>query len=389
MLCILMLVSTCLITQAEEERITPSTVNYEVTFRDTPLVFLGNKTPVEWKVGKKYFLTYTVSEVVKDEVSQSGLLITTDENETYPYLKGGMYCKNEALISRPGYTYFFRFEVTEKGLEYVAIEAKGEKSRYLRLPNEVENLNMEAPYFGIWMAGGALSATFTHIRCYDEYGTDLGIYAPNAAAIDINDMTPIDGVNHSYSFSLKEASYVAFGNSYKTKSDVVFLEYTVQNVRAKDVTQSGALMTNAPTETWPHGNKRGCLNCNIHEDGDTTKLLDEEARYLVRFQRESEKFSVLVKCTRKDKTEEYFSFSIYDGVYRDDFPYVAMWFGEMCSVTADFKDVKCYDGTGKNLGIQTNTGVPVIHYRELEDYSQCEAVYYCKENNTFISLDDE
>ena len=51
--------------------------------------------------------------------------------------------------------------------------------------------------------------------------------------------------------------------------------------------------------------------------------------------------------------------------------------------------MKAYGSKGKNLAIQTNQGVEITHYGDLEDYSQCEAVYYCEENNTFIALDDE
>lgn len=401
MFCVLFLVNTCFVTQAEEEKIIPSTVDYNITFEDSSLIFIGNEKPVEWKVGKKYFLTYTVSEQVKDETKQSGLLITTDWEKAYPYEYGGMYFTNKSLISKPGYTYFFRFEVTETGLKYVVIEAKGSESGYLRFSEEVGDLNTKSPYFGIWMAEGAFSDTLTHVRCYDENGTDLGICAPNAAAVhggessgvsngvNISEMSPMEGINHNYSFSLKEAACVAFGNARKTDSDVIFLEYTVKNVQARDVSQSGTIMTSAPKEQFPFGDGRGYIQCTLHTDDDTTKLLSEGARYLVRFERGDEKFSVAVKRTLKDGSVDYFGFNHQDGVYRKDFGYVEMWLGEACSVTADFTDVKCYDKVGKNLGVSTNTGAIVSHYGELEDYSQCEAVYYCEATGTFISLDDE
>ena len=373
-----------------EEKIIPSTVDYEVTLRDASLVFIGNERAVDWEVGDKYFLTYTVDSVEKNETIQSGMIVTSDPEGTHPYLNGGMRFAQQSLVCEAGYTYFFRFEVTKDGLEYVAAKAKGEESSYVEFPYTTGEIKTEGPYFGVWIGeGGSVTAELTHVRCYDEKGTDLGIYTPAASQISISDMTAAEGVNHTYEFSLSEARCISFGNARKTDSDVAFLEYTVSNVDAKDVDQSGVNMTNAPTEVYPHGNNMGYLNYTPHNADNPTKLLTEEAHYLVRFERGKESYEVLVKRTLADGTVDYFSFSNWFGTYNANFGYVAMWIGENCSVTADFTEVKCYDGEGNNLGIQTNKSVKVSHFGELEDYSQCAAVYYCKETDTFISLDDE
>lgn len=373
-----------------EEKIIPSTVDYEVNLRDASLVFIGNERAVDWKVGDKYFLTYTVSSVAKNDTIQSGMVVTSEREGTHPYLKGGMLFDQSSLICETGYTYFFRFEVTEDGLEYVAAKAKGEESAYVEFPFTTGELKTKGPYFGIWIGeGGSVTAELTHVRCYDEKGTDLGIYAPASSEISIEDMAPAEGVNHTYSFSVEEARCISFGNARKTDSDVIFLEYKVSNVNAKDVNQSGTNMTNAPTAVYPHGDSMGYLNYTPHSTEDPTKLLTEKAHYLVRFERGKEAYEVLVKRTLPNGTVDYFSFSNWFGSYNMNFGYVAMWIGENCSVTADFTDVKCYDGEGNNLGIQTNQNVKILHFGELEDYSQCAAVYYCKETDTFISLDDE
>lgn len=386
--CILLLCSN--ISAHAEEDIVRSNVDYNVTLRDASLVFIGNNKGVDWKVGDKYFLTYTVEDVTKNDNFQSGMIATMDRTLSHPYLEGSMQYSQDPLLCEEGYTYFFRFEVTEKGWKYVAAKAKGDESEYLQFPHTEGKVDKTTPFFGVWLGEGeGLTVDLTHVRCYDAKGNDLGIYAPLASSISISEMRPMEDVNHTYNFSLKEAFCVAFGSAKKTASNAVFLEYTIQNVKAEGVNQSGAIMTNAPTERYPFDGKNGSLYYSPHETDNPSKLISEGARYLVRFERGEEKFDVLVKRTMPNGQEEYFAFSYYHGQYSKDLNYVAMWLGEACSLTADFVDVKCYDDEGNNLGIQTNKDVAIQHFGELEDYSRCEAVYYCKENNTFISLDDE
>lgn len=373
-----------------EEDIIRSNVDYDVTLRDASLVFIGNNKEVDWKVGGKYFLTYTVENVTKSENFQSGMIATMDRTLGHPYLEGSMQYSQDPLLCEEGYTYFFRFEVTENGWKYMAAKAQGDESEYLTFPYTEGNVDRETPYFGVWLGEGeGLTVDLTHVRCYDDKGNDLGIYAPLGSTIRISEMRSREDVNHTYNFSLEEASCVAFGSAKKTTSDAMFLEYTIQNVKAEGVNQSGAIMTNAPTEVYPFDRKNGSLCYSPHEAGNLSKLISEGARYLVRFERGEDKFDVLVKRTMPDGQEEYFAFPYHYGEYNKDLQYVAMWIGESCSLTADFVDVKCYDDEGNNLGIQTNKDVPIQHFGENEDYSRCEAVYYCRENNTFISLDDE
>ena len=206
--------------------------------------------------------------------------------------------------------------------------------------------------------------------------------------IKISDMNT-KNVNHSYSFSVSEVACLAFGSSKFTDSDVITLEYTVSNVDAKGVTQSGAEFTNAPTEYIPHGNNMGYLNYDFNSDEKPTKLITKGASYVVRFVRGEEKFDVLVKRTLPNGAVDYFSFANYHGRYDPKFGYVVMWIGQECKVSADFANVKCYDEKGNNLGIQTNKGVKVTHVGELEDYSQCLATYYCETKQSMVILNDE
>lgn len=374
-----------------EEKITPSNVGYTVNLRDANNVFIGNKTAVDWKVGDSYFLTYTVKKLEKDENTQSGVIVTRDRDATYPYKDvGGMIFSQKSLLCEEGYTYFFRYDVTKDGLDYVAGKSNGTDSEYVKFQYEHGTLDEKMPYFGVWMSqGDGVTVELGEVRCYDKNGRDLGVYAPKATNITISEMVAID-VPHSYSFSVEEKDCVAFGAARKTKSDVIFMEYQIQNVKAENVDQSGAIMASNLNTQYPHGNSMGYLKVTGgYKDSSECKLITEGARYLVRFERGEESFDVLVKRTVPSGAVDYFSFTGDFGKYRSTYGYVAMWIGNICSLTADFTDVKCYDDQGKNLGIQTNKGVEVTHYGDLEDYSQCLAVYYCEANDTFITLDDE
>lgn len=374
-----------------EENIQHSTVDYDAAFLDATQIYIGNEKAVDWKVGDKYFLHYTVTKVTSDRTNQSGLLVTKNPSHNFPYEEGGMHYVNNVSICEEGWTYLFRFEVTKTGLKYIAGKAKGTDSSYIQFPYTAGEIKTEAPYFGVWITGtdgGSLTAEFSNIRCYDEAGNDLGVNAPKASKISPSAMNRLD-MKHSYSFSVKEAACFAFGSERYSKSNVIMLEYSVENVKAEGVTQSGAELTNAPTEVYPHGVDMGYLNYDVHTTDNPAKLLTEGASYLVRMERQTDHFAVLVKRTMPNGAVDYFSFENYFGTFKEKFGYFAMWIGEKCKVTADFKNVKCYDENGNNLAIQTNQGVEITHYGGLEDYSPCAATYYCKENSTMITLDRE
>lgn len=387
--CLLLFFGT--MTVQAEEKIKHSTVDYDAMFLNANQIYIGNQKAVDWKVGDKYFLHYTVTDVTENNTNQSGLIVTKDQSSTFPYEKGGMYFGDKVSICEKGWTYLYRFEVTETGLKYVAGKAKGTESSYIQFPMTEGEIKTEGPYFGVWLAGtdgGTLTANLRHIRCYDEYGNDLGIYAPKAAKIEVSEMNPLD-VDHSYSFSVEDVGCLAFGNARYTKSDVVMLEYTVSNVKAEGVTQSGAEFTNAPTAYYPHQDDMGYLNFDVNTKAKPTKLITEGANYLVRFERQKDGFYVMVKRTQANGAVDYFSFTEFAGKYRKDYGYAVMWIGEECGLTADFTNVKCYDGKGNNLAVQTNKDVEISHYGDLEDYKECIADYYCKKNKTIITLGQE
>ena len=377
------------ITVQAEEDIKHSTVDYDALFLNANQIYIGNEKAVAWEVGDKYFLHYTVTDVTEDGTNQSGMVVTKDHTHAFPYEKGGMYFGDKVSITEEGWTYLFRFEVTETGLKYVAGKAKGTESSYIQFPLTTGEIKTKGSHFGVWIAGtdgGKLTANLKHMRCYDEDGNDLGIYAPKAAKIDVSEMNPLD-VDHNYSFSVENVGCLAFGNARFTKSDVVMLEYTISNVQTTTgVTQSGAEFTNAPKAYYPHQDDMGYLNFDVNNKKNPTKMVTEGARYLARFERQKDGFYVMVKRTQTNGAVDYFSFTETAGKYSKDYGYAVMWIGEECGLTADFTNVKCYDGEGNNLAVQTNKDVEITHYGDLEDYTQCVADYYCKKNKTIITL---
>lgn len=377
-----------------KETVTPGTVDYEVHMKDAQRVFIGNEKAVKYEMGRKYFLHYTVESIESNTTTQSGMLISTDKTEDYPYTKGALRYDTQSMLMEEGYTYFFRFEIKEDGVECIAARSKneGDDSNYIRLPHTYGDITTKAKYFGAWTAEtGKITGTLTHVRCYDETGKDLGIYTDQTAGVTAlaqGEMMPNTKITHSYSFSLKDAGCIAVTSDRYTDSDEVYLEYKVKNVKKKDITQSGVLLTNSKSAVYPHGDGCGELTYTPHEKTDECQLVDEGATYLCRFTKQSDGYTVLIKRTVNGKTD-YFSFPHKYGVFSKDNGYYGIWIGENCQVSADFVDVKCYDKSGNNLAVSTNQGVDILHDGDWEDYSQCEAVYYCLANDTFITLDDE
>lgn len=373
------------------ENIKPSQKEYDIEISEAGRVFFGNEKKVDFSVGKKYFLTYTVDKVLKNETVQCGAAVTTDPNQNFPYVTGNMSYDTKSLLMDEGYTYFMRFEMTEDGMRYIVAKAKDETNSYVQLPINFGGTDPQSGYFGLWTGeGGNLTASLSHVRCYDEKGNDLGVYGATARGVMVigdGMLDPNQKLQHSYEFSLKDAKTIAISNSRRTTSNVVYIEYTVKNVNPSGVTQSGVINTTVPSGTYPHGISRGLLRWNYSEKPEDCKMLTEGASYVVRFEKKDGDFSAMIKRI-VDGKEDYISCTGIDGEFTDG-GYYSLWFGEACKLTADFVNVKCYDGDGNNLAIQTNQGIGIIHHGNLEDYSECEAVYYSVKNDTFVSLDDE
>ena len=369
---------------------TPNVSTHNVYFTEAANIYIGNNKKVNYKVGDKYYLTYTVNDIESNAI-QSGVGVTTDNTIEYPHTKGGMYYDRSSRMLDVGYNYTICIEVVDDGMKYTITKIKGNDVEFIDFTYKIGDMKSISPYFGMWTSAGKSSGKLTNVKCYDQYGIDLGVYGNWKQKVVVyrsgGEMTTNKNVGHSYSFSLVDASQIAISNKVFTDSNKVYLEYTVKNVTNKDkVSQSGFLTTSQPTATYPHGNSMGQLLYEVNNEDTPTKLLEEGAQYVVSFEKMDEECKVIAKRTLKGKAE-YFVFQLKSGVYDEESGYISLWIGDSCSLSADFENVKCYDKDGNNLGIQTNKDVKVSHYGELEDYAQCEAVYYCKENQVFFELD--
>ena len=376
--------------------VTPSNVAYKVDLVGGFNNFLSNEKPVDLTPGKRYYMTYTVESMPKNELSQNGVALTNDKESKYPYTSGVMKYKNQSnLLFEEGYTYFYRVEVTEEGFDYVIAKGNADGSSWIELPNVFSSTTKGLQYFGIWTAGTgekSITATLTRVLCYDEEGNDLGISIKgfgNASAYRTNVFNAKE-TDHYYEFSLKDAPYVVFSNNRPTDAKVVYMSYKTENVELNTATHSGVVYTKNASGNDPHGGGNGILNFN---SCNGSPLVSEGAEFLIRIEVVGESIKTIVRKTINGK-EEMFSFSGYYGGYNAEAKFFAWWFGNNANarLTADFKNVRIYDEKGNNLGVKlnsSNSGVQVFHYGNLEDYTYCEGDYYCKENDTLVMLDDE
>lgn len=370
--------------------VTPSKQEYTVEI-DSQRAFIGNEKPVDVSGGKAVYMTYTVDKVDKDTAEQSGLIATKNNGMAYPYTEDSgimKYNNMKSLWFKEGYTYFVKFEITKEfGFEVTVAYSNGKEEGYeTSCSNTTGELTDGIQYCGLWFTNGEVKATLTHVRVYDKNGNDLGVVANGTTVIDPT-LQAISGIEHIYEFSLKEQATVAISNAKYTQSDVIYMEYTVKNVKQASGYQHGVGMTNSPGLMYPHQGSSGYLRFAYLAENQGSVMLQEGMTYLVRFTRTDNDFQAVVRYT-VDGRDQYHKFSYKSGTYDSNFGYAYIWLFN--AVTADFVNVKCYDAEGKNLGIRLNAGaVEVKHYGGLEDYTDCIGGYYCASNNTFLGLKED
>ena len=129
----------------------PSKTDYNIELDHYYNGMISNKTPVEMKEGKYYYMVYTVEKVEENNLWQNGIVATQDPSQFYG--AGTMqYEFTTDKLLEPGCTYFYRFEMTKEGLSYIIAKAdKNGELSYLDLSIQENNVYDGCKYFGLWL----------------------------------------------------------------------------------------------------------------------------------------------------------------------------------------------------------------------------------------------
>lgn len=384
--------------QAEEDiwNVKISDVDYSVELNNTNIVYICNKDSIGSKVGTEYYMTYTVESMTIGKSEHQGVVGTNSPTSWFPYdvneEEGGIYywdAQNKLLVE--GHTYFLKFVVTEDGYDYRIGWAEGEQSRYIEFSYTTSEITKGLGYYGIFLADSGMTGKLTKVRCYDKHGNDLGVQVTQGKNATVcTELKPDTKVNHSYTVKLEDVYNVAISNQRIPTSNKVFMEYTVASSDSS-VFQSGVIHTSEPKKAFP--NESGILlykqEVEVEDIGKKENgiLLEPGASYIIQFERTDVGFYVIAQKTVNGK-QSYLSFPINYGTYNKDASFFSLWFGQLdkCKINCVLKNFKCYDSNKNNLGVQCNQPAEITHHGAREDYSGCEAVYYCDADETLYAL---
>lgn len=377
---------------ANAKEVKISETDYKVTYNGASDMFLCNKKSIGGGVGTEVWLTYTVAKVKESLATVHGVGATGQPATVYPYSTGTMnFTSNpKPVLMEEGYTYFYKFSVTKEGFTYNIIKAKGDEATYLELPTTTGHMtDKELTHFGIWLGGGKVSAELINVRCYDRDGNDLGVMFSRSHGVscvkDINYAKNVN-LNHSYKITIDKQHHIALCNDVPTESKTVYMEYKVESSKS-NIIQPGAMITQDPTQIYPFSGGNGYMLCTTMAEKGNGDFLMPGAEYLVCMEKKEEGLDVTVQRTYKGK-KDILTFSSPAGAYGQQFKYFGLWFGTgtECLVDCVLTDFKCYDAESNNLGVQCNRPITTEHFGEMEDYSGCEAVYYCEKDDSLIAL---
>lgn len=386
----MVLICPTMMTAFADEGVKVSNVDYDVFLNASEDVFICNEKSIGSAVGTEYFMTYTVKSVTSAGATQQGVIGTEDKSASYPFFNVGyMYYEFSQDMLQQGYTYFIEFTIVEGGYEYSVAKAKaGEEPEYVYLQTETGSESNKLTHFGLWFGVGKVTADLTKVRFYDRNGNDLGVTSPRgrAVAVPSKAIAKDTKIDHRYDITVNNRANVAISNELTTDSKKVYMEYKVESSEG-NLYQNGLILTNNPTGKWPWSSG-GLLHQNeMTGDKEVGPLLTPGAEYLIVFERGVDSFTGVVQKTYKGKTEK-FAFPLKAGTYDPTGQYFSIWFGEGDThlVSCVLRGFKCYDDKGNNLKVQCNQEVTIRHIGALEDYTECEAIYYCEADNSVYRL---
>ncbi len=385
-----------------------SETNYYVEMNESSDLFIYNRRSIGSKVGTEYYMTYTVESLntEKTQFNNQGIIGTNNQTSPYPYVttedgKGGLYkLTNANRLLVEGNTYFFKFKITKDGYTYKVGWAEADKdqtkkSKYIEFDEDFGEVKTDLGYFGVYFGALNFSGKLVKVRCYDKDGNDLGVQITGGRNANVGRENPIakdTKVGHTYTIKVKDTASVAISNKKAPTSNTVYMEYKVKASKGTHVYQTGVIHNNAPLLGYPY--ESGLMHFNKYEYDpkkiDAGPLLEVGAEYLFLFEKRQDTYDVTIQKTAKGKVS-YITLAESYGTFVKDGDFYSLWFGEGANfpVNIELTDFKCYDSNKNNLSVQCNKPCEILHYGELEDYSGCEAMYACKEDDSLYALYEE
>lgn len=202
----------------------------------------------------------------------------------------------------------------------------------------------------------------------------------------IGNVTPS---NIAYSVDLANANAISIMNEEKVNLTIgkrYYLVYTVEKVNDNNLVTSGFFAAKDQSQSTPY--VTGMLKYSQEKEA----LLEESATYFCRVEATEEGFDfVIAKKGKKDS--HWVDLPIEEEVNIVDCRYFGIYLYGTKALNAKLTSVICYDEKGNNLGVSVKTLVGTNAVEKIstaiDDYSLCEAVYWCEENQTTLILDAE
>lgn len=376
-------------------------VNYDVELKGATDLFIGNKKSVGTKVGTEYYMTYAVESIDAKEFRQNGVVGTGAPLDGYPYVttedgRGGLYqyeWKNQLL--KEGYSYFLKFTITKDGYEYRVAYAKEDEAQYIYFNQMVGEVKSGLGYFGVFFGDLELNGKLVKVRCYDKDGNDLGVQMSS-----IYGETSLEGVSDAgarvkdnYTVTIRNAYNLAISNREAMETDTMYMEYKVKESDSK-LWQAGAILSNTPVASFPYleGQMKFFQYAYDPEVCSNEPFFLEGAKYKYTFEKHAHGWRVKMERTIKGETSILsFPIELEWAGYDKDARFFSLWCGDgpTFPVNAVLENFKCYDATGKNLGVQSNKPqyeCQIEKIGEIDSYDNCEAAYYCAEDESMFEL---
>lgn len=181
-----------------------------------------------------------------------------------------------------------------------------------------------------------------------------------------------------YNFEVEEAQDLRIFNRDITDSKVVYMEYEVSDVEDLTTLTGFSLYNNTTNFT------KAFEAFTTYKEGKKSPMLVEGAKYYICFAKRDNEIEIYAQRTVNGVSENVKMQDMY-GEYNKDYNYFTLAFGSEYghTVTCKFKNFRCYDANGKDLGVQLGQAhasmFKIDQMGMVDDSEEFEGVYYCKE----------